>query len=87
MPTARRNSSASGAAAATAVLEPVDTDEDADTGTAVTPDSLKQTGVTPTGPRQQPRTNTTRSKRKKRLTSTPCSTPGSGPSRTGRSRA
>jgi preprotein translocase subunit SecF len=57
---------AGGTATATAVLDAVDTDESVADDDAVTPDSLKQTGVAPTGPRQQPRTNTTRSKRKKK---------------------
>jgi preprotein translocase subunit SecF len=61
-----RKAAASGGATATAVLDPVDTDDDATPDTAVTPESIKQTGVTPTGPRQQPRSNTARSKRKKR---------------------
>jgi preprotein translocase subunit SecF len=55
---------ASGAATATAVLDAVDADEAAADG--VTPDTLKAPGVTSTGPRQQPRGNQARSKRKKK---------------------
>jgi preprotein translocase subunit SecF len=61
-----RKASASGGATATAVLDQVDADEAVADDAAVTPETLKQTGVTQTGPRQQPRTNTSRSKRKKK---------------------